>query len=129
MQMTLFCQDSIVQDFLEYLCEKKKDPKTVERYRSWLNHLLLWAMNTPLERFPSINPSFSSYVEALHLAQESQKKIVETARALLRWAKLHREKRFMHLPYYEIEDLTPVRGQKLRSEISCTLTKWIKLLP
>lgn len=75
----------LVQDYLQYLHEKKKkDPKTIERYRSWPNHLLLWAMDKPLERFPIIQPGFSSHVENLHLAQESQKKIVETARELLR---------------------------------------------
>lgn len=104
----------LVQDFLKHLDGKKKDPKTIERYRSWLNHLLLWAMDVPLERFPTIQPSFSSYVENLHLAQESQKKIVETARALLRWAKLYHERQFMHVPYHKIEDLTPVKGQKAK---------------
>lgn len=41
-------------------------------------------MDKPLERFPIIQHGFSSHVENLHLAQESQKKIVETARELLR---------------------------------------------
>src|SRR5512138_461217 len=89
----------LVQEYLAYLLQvKMKNPKSVERYRFWLNHLLLWAMEIPLQRASSISPPFSDYVRRKNFAQESQKKVVETARAFLRWAKLYHDKKFACLP-------------------------------
>jgi len=103
----------LVQEYLAYLLQvRQKNPKSVERYRFWLNHLLLWAMEVPLHRATSISPPFSDYVRSKNFAQESQKKIVETARAFLRWAKLYHEKKFASLPAYWVEDLTPIRVQR-----------------
>jgi len=103
----------LVQEYLAHLLKVRlKNPKSVERYRAWLNHLLLWAMEVPLQKAHSIAISFSDYVRSKNLAQESQKKIVETARAFLRWAKLYHEKKFASLPAYWVEDLTPVRVQR-----------------
>jgi site-specific recombinase XerD len=102
----------LVQEYLAYLLQVRlKNPKTVERYRSWLNHLLLWAMEVPLQKAPSISAPFSDYVRSKNFAQETQKKTVETARAFLRWAKLYHEKQFAGLPAYWVEDLTPIRVQ------------------
>jgi len=103
----------LVQEYLAYLLQVRlKNPKSVERYRFWLNHLLLWAMEVPLHGAFSITTPFSDYVRNKNFAQESQKKIVETARAFLRWAKLYHEKQFASLPAYWVEDLTPVRVQR-----------------
>lgn len=100
----------LVQEYLTYLLQVRlKNPKSVERYRFWLNHLLLWAMEIPIQKAHLIQPPFSDYVRNKNFAQESQKKIVETARAFLRWAKLYHEKQFASLPAYWVEDLTPVR--------------------
>ena len=112
----------LVQEYLAYLLQVRlRNPKSVERYRFWLNHLLLWAMEVPLQKAPSISPPFPDYVRSRNFAQESQKKIVETARALLRWAKVHHEKQFAGLPAYWIDDLTPVRVQKN------TISKYVRL--
>ena len=103
----------LVQEYLAYLLRVRlKNPKSVDRYRFWLNHLLRWAMEVPLQRAFSISTPFSDYVRRTNLAQESQKKIVETARAFLRWAKLYHEKQFASLPGYWVEDLTPIRVQR-----------------
>jgi len=103
----------LVQEYLAYLLQVRlKNPKSVERYRFWLNHLLLWAMEVPLQKASSISTPFSDYVRSGNFAQESQKKIVETARAFLRWAKLYHEKQFASLPAYWVEDLTTVRVQR-----------------
>ena len=83
----------LVQEYLTYLLQvRMKNPKSVKRYRFWLIHLLLWAMEVTLQKAPSISTLFSDYVRSKDFAQESQKKIVETARAFLRWAKLYHEK-------------------------------------
>ena len=103
----------LVQEYLAYLLQvKMKNPKSVERYRFWLNHLLLWAMEIPLERAHSIQVPFSDYIKGKNFAQESQKKMVETARAFLRWAKLYHEKQFASLPAFWVEDLTPITVQR-----------------
>lgn len=100
----------LVQEYLAYLLQvRMKNPKSVERYRFWLNHLLLWAMEVPLQKASSISTPFSDYIRSKDFAQESQKKIIETARAFLRWAKLYHEKQFTNLPAFWVEDLTPVR--------------------
>lgn len=112
----------LVQEYLAYLLKVRlKNPKSVERYRFFLNHLLLWAMEVPLQRAFSISIPFSDYVRKKNLAQESQKKIVETARAFLRWAKLYHEKQFAGLPGYWVEDLTPIRVQRN------TVSKYVRL--
>src|SRR6185436_20857268 len=103
----------LVQEYLLYLLQVRlKSPKSVERYRAWLTHLLLWAMEVPLPKVHSISITFADYVRGKNLAQESQKKIVETARAFLRWAKLYHANQFACLPAYWVEDLTPVRVQR-----------------
>lgn len=112
----------LVQEYLAYLLQVcLRNPKPVERYRFWLNHLLLWAMDVPLQRASSISTPFSDYVRSRNFAQENQKKIVETARAFLRWAKLYHEKQFSSLPAYRVEDLTPVRVQRT------SINKYVRL--
>lgn len=112
----LICRENflLTQDYLNHLLGKRKKPQTVRRYRTWLNHLLLWAMDTPFEKADRIRISYLEHVKNLNLAPESEKKIIETARAFLRWAKFRYERRFVALPYYWIEDLTPPAGQKAR---------------
>lgn len=98
----------LVQEYLTYLLQtKNKNPKSVERYRFWLNHLLRWAMEIPLEKVHKIDIPFLAYTKELGVAQESQKKTIETARAFLRWAKLYHEQQFLGLPSYWLEDITP----------------------
>lgn len=98
----------LVQEYLTYLLQtKNKNPKSVERYRFWLNHLLRWAMEIPLEKAHKIDIPFLAYTKELGVAQESQKKTIETARAFLRWAKLYHEQQFIGLPSYWLEDITP----------------------
>ena len=64
---------------------------------------------TPEERLHKIKLHFSKYIEIMDkpLAPESQRKIIETARAFFRWVKMHYSQEFLELPGYWIEDLTP----------------------
>lgn len=98
----------LIGEYLNYLLAvKNRNKKSVDRYRFWLRHLLLWAMDRPFEMASKINPSFSQYVGDLILAAESKKKIVETARSFFKWTKLYHSRQFMHLPAFWVEDLTP----------------------
>jgi hypothetical protein len=74
----------LVQEYLAYLLQVRlKNPKSVERSRFRLNHLLLQAMQAPLQHAHSVQFPFSDYVRSRNFAQESQKKVVETAGAFL----------------------------------------------
>lgn len=98
----------IIRKYLEYLLSiKNRDRKSVERYRFWLRHTLLWAMEHPLETADQIRPPFVQHINCLELATESKKKIIETTRAFFKWAKLYHNKRFNRLPAHWIEDMTP----------------------
>ncbi len=97
----------LINEYLDYLLNtKNKNMKTVDRYRFWFRHLLLWAMDQPLTTADRIKPSFLQYVNNLELALVSKKKIIETVRSFFKWAKLYHSKKFAHLPAYWIEDLT-----------------------
>jgi site-specific recombinase XerD len=73
----------LIKEYLDYLLNtKNKNGKTVDRYRFWLRHLLLWAMDQPLSTADRIKPSFLQYVNNLELALMSKKKIIETVRSL-----------------------------------------------
>ena len=101
-----------VNEFLAYLLDvKQRSPETIDRYRFFLRHLLLWAMQIPLTKANTITPVFNRYVgnSKKPLALESQKKIIETARAFFRWAKMYHAREFFQLTPYWINDLTPPR--------------------
>ena len=98
----------LVEGYSEYLLNvKNRNPKSVDRYRFWLRHLLLWAMDRSFETADTIKPSFAQTVNGLALAAESKKKIVETARSFFKWGKLYHSQQFARLPAYWIDDLTP----------------------
>ena len=91
----MICRDNYIltQEFLAYLAESVS-PKSAERYRFYLRHLLLWAMDIPLSKASSIQPDFTSYVAGIaspgggSLARESRKKIFNLARQFFEWAKM-----------------------------------------
>lgn len=109
----------LVNEFLAFLREVKQlSPASVERYRFYLRHLLLWAMDTLLGKAHTIRPSFSAYVAALSspqggsLAAETQKKIVETARQFFEWAKFAHAGEFRGVSAAWLELLRPVRQKQ-----------------
>ena len=121
----------LVKEFLAYLQdEKHRSPETAGRYWSWLQHLLLWANETPFSKANTLTPSFVKYVGRIHptLALESQKKIIETVRAFLRWAKLYHSKEFESLPIFWVNDLTPPEVNQNNSVIEyVTLDEAVRL--
>ncbi len=99
-----------VNKYLDWLLnDRRRNIETVDRYKFWLRHLLLWSMETPFPEAHKIKTPFSKYVENADkpLALESQRKIIETARAFFKWVKMHYSQEFLELPGYWIEDLTP----------------------
>ena len=114
----------LVNEFMLFLREVKQiSPASVERYRFYLRHLLLWAMDTLLSKVQAIRPTFPAYVAALAspqggpLAAETQKKIIETARQFFEWARLNHTSEFRGISAAWIELLRPARQkQALTSE-------------
>jgi site-specific recombinase XerD len=98
----------IIEEHLDYqLKQKGKGLNSVDRYRFFLRHALIWAMENSFERAHQIRPSLMEYVNGLKLESETKKKIIETTRVFFRWAKLYHSRRFTRLPAHWIEDLTP----------------------
>jgi integrase len=120
-----------VNKYLDWLLnDRHRNVETVDRYKFWLRHLLLWAMEIPFTEAHKIKTSFSVFIEKADrpLAPESQRKIIETARAFLRWVKLHYAQEFLGLPGYWIEDLTsPSKIAIPASEGSVKLEEAIQL--
>ena len=86
-----------VKNFLRYLGEiLGLSEKSVSRYWFHLRHLLLWADETLFPDASRIRPVFQTYVMDLpgksgraRLSDETQSRIVETARRFFDWAKIH----------------------------------------
>jgi site-specific recombinase XerD len=105
-----------VKAFLSYQKHTlSKSPTTVERYRFFLRHILLWAGTVPLPDAHTITVPLSEYLrqqknhQGQTLSLQTQKKVVETTRMFFRWAKDYHEREFRRLPNRWIRDLTPVR--------------------
>lgn len=98
----------LVMEYLDYLRDKGRDPKSVRRYWFLLKHVLLFAMDTPFTKIHKIRPGLNTYVTGLQLSEESRKAISNHARSFLRWCKNYHEEDFATLPRVWIEDLTPV---------------------
>ncbi len=107
-----------VKEFLDYLVNVRRlSEESTRRYRSYLRWLLLWAAETPLSKAAGIDPPFGRYVsqgvysrgqrDQIPLGAETQKKIIETARSLFRWAKMYDSRAFLALPAYWVNDLIP----------------------
>ena len=85
------------KQYLAYLVEVLNlSEKSVSRYWFHLRHLLLWADETSLGQAASIRPSFLFHVSTIpgkdgreHLATDTQRRIVDSARRFFEWASLH----------------------------------------
>jgi integrase len=109
----------LVRSFLQYLREVTQlSADSVERYRFYLRHLLLWADETPLSEAHSLRPTLPDYLSALCAsttgraprAAETQSKIIYNTKRLFTWAKLDQPRDFRNVPTAWIDALRPSRG-------------------
>lgn len=108
----------LAKGYLRYLCEVVQlDARSTSRYWFCLRHLLLWADGTPFCEVSTIQPAFSTYLasaradgETLPLAPATLKKIFQTAKRFLLWAKMTYPREFRDLPMAWIDALRPPRG-------------------
>lgn len=94
----MICRNNyqLTRDFLAYQREVRQlSPDSVDRYRSYLKHLLVWANEMPLRRAAAIRPTFAAYVLSMSdakagrdpIAPVTAKKILQLSKRLLIWAK------------------------------------------
>ncbi len=109
----------LVKSHLKYLGEVEQlSTSSLDRYWSYLRHLLLWAGETPLGKSLSVRPIFPTYVASLSgrkephaLAATTQKKIIGAAKRFFLWAKMHGHKDFGQLTMAWIETLRSSRSR------------------
>ncbi len=107
----------LTQAYLSHLRQVKQlNSCSVGRYRFYLRHLLLWADETSFGQIPDIRPTFSDFLIGSDsdrqidlLAPTTLKKIVQTSKRFLTWAKLNHPRDFRSLSAAWIEDLCPPR--------------------
>ena len=106
-----------VKAYLTYLAEVAQlKASSIGRYWSYLRHLLLWADEVHLGHAPDIRPTFPQYLSSVHprggatsLAAPTLKKIVNTTKRFLRWAKVNYPAEFRSLPDRWVNALRPPR--------------------
>lgn len=104
----------IAKEFLSYLRDVMQvDKVSIDRYWSYLKHLLLWADEVPLEESDQIRPTFQTYVSSrssngsASLAPLTMKKIFQIARRFYAWSKMEHPKDFSRLSLIWVNALRP----------------------
>ncbi len=112
-----------VCEYLDYLAQVSQlDPRSVERYRFYLRHLLLWADETLLGEVASIRPGFPHFLSTVHigdangLAPSTLKKIIQTVRRFFVWAKMNYAAEFRDVKSAWLDALRPPRATQLIKE-------------
>lgn len=113
-----------IKDHLKYLEEVLQlNSASVERYRFYLRHLLLWADDQNFRNVQALRPTLPSYLASLPgkegkgtLASASQKKIINSSKRFFRWAKSTYPREMNDLPISWIETLHPSRQPKTSTE-------------
>jgi len=96
---------------------------SVDRYRFYLRHLLIWVGENLFGEIALIRPTFPAYVASLpgkdgkeSLATETQKKIIDNSKRFLLWAKTNYPSEFYKLPLTFIESLHPPRSPEVHKD-------------
>lgn len=113
-----------VKEHLKYLEEVLQlNPTSVERYRFYLRHLLLWADGQNFRNVQAIRPTLPSYLASLPgkegkgtLAGVSQKKIIDSSKRFFRWAKSTYPREMNSLPVAWIDTLRLSRQPQVSAE-------------
>ncbi len=104
----------ILKEFLSYLADVMQVHEvSIQRYYSYLKHLLIWAGETPFQEADRIRPTFQSYVSTYpgsrhsDLAPLTVKKIFQITRRFFLWAKMEHAKDFAHVSLSWVNALRP----------------------
>jgi hypothetical protein len=98
-------------------------PASLERYRFYLRHLLIWAGENDFKDVHNICPTFPIYLSTLPgndgkvtLAGTTQKKILDNSKRFLRWAKATFPCELNCLPAVWIDTLCLTRQPQVTTE-------------
>ena len=113
-----------VKEHLKYLEEVLQlNSASVERYRFYLRHLLLWADDQSFRNVQAIRPTLPAYLASAPgkdgigtLSGVSQKKILDTSKRFFRWAKTTYSREMNQLPVSWIDTLRLVRQPQITAE-------------
>lgn len=113
-----------IKEHLKYLEEVLQlTPASVERYRFYLRHLLLWADDQDFRNVQVIRPTLPSYLASLPgkdgkgtLAGASQKKIIGASKRFFRWAKSTYPREMNSLPVAWMDTLRVSRQPQITTE-------------
>ena len=99
------------------------NPASLDRYRFYLRHLLLWAREVDFKNAQNIRPTLPSYLASLpgkdgkgNLAGCTQKKILDTSKRFFRWAKTSYSRELNSLPITWIDTLKMPRQPQVTQE-------------
>lgn len=125
-----------VRAYLDYLRQVLQlDERSVERYRFYLRHLLLWMGETPSAQAVMLRPTFPDYLASIggqeaeaKLAPTTLKKIVQTSKRFFVWAKMNEPHAFKELTAVWIETLRPPRSAQIeKTHVYVTLEEALQL--
>ena len=110
--------------YLIYLEEVQQlSAASLDRYRFYLRHLLLWANDEDFSKVQGIRPTLPAYLSAQPgkdgkgiLTGTSQKKILDTSKRFFRWAKATYPREFRSLPETWLDTLRPARQPQVTAE-------------
>jgi integrase len=110
--------------YLTYLDEVMQlTPASLERYRYYLRHLLLWVGDKDFTSVQDIRPTFPTYIAAQpgkdnkgNLAGATQKKILDTSKRFFHWAKETYPRELGNLPMLWIDTLRLIRQPQAATE-------------
>jgi len=107
-----------VRAYLRY-CEHGRQTahNSVQRYRTALNHLLIWADDMPLSQGRRIEPSFPTHLLGASLAPASIVKTLQCARQFYAYARLEWPTRYKAIPATWVDLLQPPRQVRAESRL------------
>jgi integrase len=101
------------QGYLKHLGDVAQlNKQSIDRYRAYLRHLLVWADETLLSKSHTLRPSFPAHIvsgQVHSLAPATIRKIMQTSQRFFRWLKLAYTSQFRDLPLSWIDTLRPPR--------------------
>jgi integrase len=126
-----------VSQHLKHLEEEGQiKPSSLERYRFYLRHLLLWAGEQSFKNAKAARPTLPAYLASRpgkggkgNLAAATQKKILDSSQRFFRWAKSDYPHEFGSVPLGWIESLRlPRRPQAVSENIFVSIEEARQLI-
>ena len=126
----------LVKEYLAYQSEVSQlDARSVDRYWFYLKYLLLWADEILLGQMTPVRPTFATFLATRRLDGDSGvlspatlKKIIQTTKRFLMWAKLTYPRELREVSAAWIEALRPPRSvESLAEHEFVTLDEMLQL--